>query len=46
MSDTEDTAVAAVAIIIALVGSQQDRHRRPRRFWVRPSVDRGRKNFR
>lgn len=36
MSDLEDIAVAAVAIIIGVIKIQQVRHRRPRRFWVRP----------
>ena len=45
MSDSEDAAVAATAIIIAVPGSQQDRCRhRPKRFWVRPSLVRGRKS--
>ena len=46
MSDSEDAAVAAAAIIIAVAESQQQRcHRRPRRFWVRPSLLRGRKKY-
>ena len=36
MSDSEDVASAAVAIIIAVAASQQNRcRRRPRRFWIR-----------
>ena len=43
MSDSEDVAVAAAAIIIAVAESQQERCcRRPRRFWVRPSLFQGR----
>lgn len=45
MSDAEDTAVAAVVIIIVVVVSQQDHHHRPQRFWVRLSLDRGRKKY-
>ena len=46
MSDSEDLAVAAAAIITAVAGSQQDRcRRRPRRFWVRPSFVQGRKKY-
>ena len=42
MSDSEDVA----AIIIAVVGSQQVRcRRRPRSFWVRPSLVRSRKKY-
>ena len=42
MSDSEDVA----AIIIAVVGSQQVRcRRRPRSFWVRPSLVGGRKKY-
>ena len=43
MSDSEDVALAAVAIIIAVAASQQNRCcRRPRRFWIRPSLVQGR----
>ena len=46
MSDSEDLAVAAAVIIIAVAGIQQGRCRRhPRRFWVRPSLVRGRKKY-
>lgn len=45
MSDSEDIAVVAVAIIIGVVNSQQVRRRCPRRFWVRPSLVRERKNI-
>ncbi|KAK9874898.1 hypothetical protein WA026_005712 [Henosepilachna vigintioctopunctata] len=44
MSDDEDAgAAASAAILIAILGSQKDPNRRPRRFWVRPSLVRGRK---
>jgi len=46
MSDSEDVALAAVAIIIAVAASQQNRcRRRPRRFWIRPSLVQGRKKY-
>lgn len=39
MNDSEDIAVVASRaldpIVIAVIGSQQDRRRRPRQFWVR-----------
>ena len=39
MSDSEDVVLADVAIIIAVAASQQNRcRRRPRRFWIRPSL--------
>lgn len=44
MSDSEDAVAATAAIIIAVVGNQQV-HRRERRFWVRPSLVRGRKKY-
>ena len=38
--------MAAVAIIIAVAASQQNRcRRRPRRFWIRPSLVQGRKKY-
>lgn len=44
MSDDDDAlAAASAAILIAILGSQKDR--RPRRFWVRPSLVRGRKKY-
>ncbi|KAL4710062.1 hypothetical protein ACJJTC_016464 [Scirpophaga incertulas] len=44
MSDDEDAgAAASAAILIAILLSQKDPNRRPRRFWVRPSLVRGRK---
>ena len=46
MSDSEDVALAAVAIIIAVVASHQNRYRRrPRKFWIRPSLVQGRKKY-
>lgn len=46
MSDSENIALAAVAIIIEVVKSQLvRRRRRPRRFWVRPSLVQGRKKY-
>ncbi|KAK9884603.1 hypothetical protein WA026_007443 [Henosepilachna vigintioctopunctata] len=46
MSDDEDAgAAASAAILIAILGSQKDPNRRPRRFWVRPSLVRGRKRY-
>jgi hypothetical protein len=38
MSDSADITVAAAAIIIGVVKSQQVHRRRSRRFWVRPSL--------
>lgn len=46
MSDSDDIAMAAVAAEIIIGVSQQDRRRHhPRRFWVRSSLVRGRKNY-
>ena len=47
MSDSEDVALAADAIIIAVAASQQNRcrRRRTRRFWIRPSLVQGRKKY-
>ena len=46
MSCSEDVALAAVAIVIAVAASQQNRCRRPpRRFCIRPSLVQGRKKY-
>nr|CAH7735360.1 unnamed protein product [Callosobruchus chinensis] len=46
ISDDEDAILAAAAAIIIGVATCQSRCRRPRRFWIRPSLLNGRKKYR
>lgn len=46
MVDDDDVALAASAAIIIGFAAFQRRCRRPRRFWVRPSLINGRRKYR
>lgn len=46
LSDDDDVVLAASAAIVIAVTAGEQRARRPRRFWIRPSILQGRKKYR
>ena len=46
MLSDDDVVLAASAAIVIAVAAGEQRARRPRRFWIRPSILQGRKKYR